>query len=86
MLTSGEKRGDFSHSTFKRNKKDDSPCTGEPSYLNYNRLNSRLLGLFGLHVGVNVLNVVKIFQSFDHLIDGFTLFCGHLFQIVGESR
>ena len=44
-----------------------------------------LLGLFlGLHVGVDVLHVVKFFKTLYHLVDGGTLVAAQVLQVVGH--
>ena len=37
-----------------------------------------------LHICINRLNVVEIFEFLHHLVDGFTLFWRYIFEVVGN--
>ena len=39
---------------------------------------------FWLHVGINSLNIVKLFQLLNHLVDSFTLLRSYILQIVRD--
>ena len=40
------------------------------------------LFFFRFHVGINRLHIIKLLQAFHHLVDGLTLFRGHVLQVV----
>ena len=39
---------------------------------------------FGLHVGINILHIVEIFEQAHHFVDSLALFRRNLFKIVGD--
>ena len=41
--------------------------------------------LFGFHVGIDGLHIVKVLQTLYHLVDGFTLLRCHVLQVVGDA-
>ena len=71
-----------------RNKKkraDDKSARTIDKDKNLQKSNTNRLHLLGLHIGVDGLDVVEVFEALHHLVDGLTLFGGDILEVVGDA-
>ena len=78
-----------SHSIRVRHKKENgAPLAGlfrpDTPFRHYLSRKSLFSVFFRFHVSIYGLYIVELFQTFYHLVDSFTLFRSHVFQVVRD--